>query len=366
MKTYIAGVGCRRGVKAEDIRDAMDAVLDGREVSCIATCAIKSDEYGLLEYAESTDTRLVFFTPEELSGIEVPSPSEKVRSQLGLDSVCEAAALAAGGRIVVPKVVVNSKVTVSLAEKEIPAGLLSVVGIGSGAEGMLTPQARSAIAGSDVVAGYKSYISLLPPSLVGGKKIISTGMTQEVERCRLALVEAAAGKKVAFVCSGDAGVYGMSGLLLELVEKQGEMSGFELSFVPGMTAAIVAGSALGAPLMNDFAVLSLSDLLTPRGEIVKKIDMLAGADMVCVVYNPRSKKRKELLGYMVKAFAEARGAGTFFGAVKNAGRTDEMSVCGTLEHFPEKFIDMNSIVIIGNSHTVLRNGRLYTRRGYQL
>ncbi|HBC88936.1 MAG TPA: precorrin-3B C(17)-methyltransferase [Lentisphaeria bacterium] len=363
-KTYIVGLGCRRGTTCGEISKALTEAMGKKKVAVIATCTLKSDEKGLLEYAEAKGVKLVFFTPEELSRIEVPSPSEKVRKHIDSSSVCEAAAILTGGRLVSPKTIFGGKITIAVAEPLKPKGILSAVGIGSGAIDQITENAKFAILSSDTVAGYGKYLDQIP-SLLKGKKKIATGMTHEVERCRLALDAAASGKNVSVVCSGDAGIYGMTGLLLELAEQE-KYKGVKITNVPGITAAISAASALGAPLMNDFAMISLSDLLTPKQTIIKRIRLLAASDMVCAIYNPRSHSRKYLMAHTIKYFKKVRGKDTKFGIVKNAGRTNELTICGTLDHFPEDFVDMSTLVIIGNSKTILRNGKLYTLRGYKI
>jgi precorrin-3B C17-methyltransferase len=363
-KKYIVGLGCRRGISCDEISKALENALKGKSVGLIATCTLKANESGLLEYAESHGLKLAFFTPEELSRIEVPSPSEKVKKHINSHSVSEAAAIAAGGRIISPKSIYYGKITIAIAEPIPQKGTLSAIGIGSGAIDQITENAKSAILTSDTVAGYGKYLEQIP-ALIRKKKKIATGMTHEVQRCTLALDEAASGKNVSVVCSGDAGIYGMTGLLLELAEQE-KYKGVKIETVPGITAAVSAASALGAPLMNDFAIVSLSDLLTPKKTIIKRIKLLAEADIVCAIYNPRSHGRKYLIEYAIKYFKKVRGKDTNFGIVKNAGRANELTVCGTLDHFPKEFVDMSTLVIIGNSKTVLRNGKLYTLRGYKL
>lgn len=368
MKTksekYIIGLGCRRDTTCDEISKALGDAMGTKCISLIATCTLKSDEKGLLEYAESKGLKLIFFTPEELSKIEVPSPSEKVKRHINSHSVSEAAAIAAGGRIISPKSIHYGKITVAIAEPVRAKGTLTAIGIGSGAIDQITESARSAILSSDTVAGYGKYLEQIP-TLIGKKKKIATGMTHEVQRCSLALDEAASGKNVSVVCSGDAGIYGMSGLLLELAEQE-KYRDVKIETVPGITAAVSAASTLGAPLMNDFAIISMSDLLTPKKTIIKRIKLLAEADLVCAIYNPRSQSRKDLLAYTIKYFKKIRGKDTKFGIVKNAGRPNELVVCGTLDHFPEEFVDMSTLVVIGNSQTVLRGGKLYTLRGYKI
>ena len=364
MKKYILGLGCRRNISLDELSGAIANFAEGKKIYAVATCDIKADEYALLEYASINNLKLFFYTAEELSNIEVPSPSETVKRRISSSSVAEAAVLLSGAKLIKPKQVYESKIALALGEILFLKGKLSVVGIGSGLGSNITAAVKEAINEADVIAGYKNYISLLNEGSLNGKEIIATGMGQEKERCMRAIERAKEGKKVCIVCSGDAGIYGMSGLILELLENIHPID-FELSFLSGVSSAINAANTLGAPLMNDFAVLSLSDILTPREEIIKKIDSLSEIDLVCAVYNPRSSKRRELLEYTIKKFREKRGKKTAFGMVKNAGKINEISVIGYLEHFPFKFVDMNTIIILGSSKTVIKNGKLNTRRGYK-
>jgi len=178
------------------------------------------------------------------------------------------------------------------------------------------------------------------------------------------VTNAVAGKTVSVVSSGDAGIYGMGGLLLELVDEN--QADVEVEIVPGITAANAAASVLGSPLMNDFAVISLSDLLTPQDVIRERFAKVAEADMVCALYNPSSKKRKELIKEVIQKFSEINGNDLVCGIVKNATRGSEESWIGKISEFPFDMLDMSSIVIIGNSQTSLVNGKMVARRGYRL
>ena len=237
------------------------------------------------------------------------------------------------------------------------------VGIGPGARDLLSPRAVHALKTSDVIIGHGPYIKQIQ-DIVVDKEIISSGMRREVERCTEALNQAVQGKTVSVVSSGDAGIYGMGGLLLELVGEN--KADVEVEIVPGITAANGAASVLGGPLMNDFAVISLSDLLTPQDVIRKRIAKVAEADMVCALYNPSSKKRKELIKEVIHKFCEISGNDLICGIVKNATRENEESWIGTISEFPFDMLDMSSIVIIGNSQTSLINGKMVARRGYRL
>jgi precorrin-3B C17-methyltransferase len=212
------------------------------------------------------------------------------------------------------------------------------------------------------VAGYSTYLDLFP-LLFAGKTIISNGMRGEVERCVKALNAAHEGAKVAVVSSGDPGVYAMAGLLMELTEKP-EYSSIRIEVVPGVTAATAAAAVFGAPLMNDFAVISLSNLMTPDEVILKRAKAVADSGMVCVLYNPASVKRKMLLKRVIAIFLESRGAEIPAGIAKNVSRPNETSEIVTLGDFPFTDVDMTTIVIIGDSTTRSVGGRLHTPRGY--
>jgi len=364
-KIIIAGIGCRRGITKADIATAIEKVCPkNQKISYIATSSIKADETGLLQYVIENKIKILFLTKEELNSIKNLKSSEQAKKYLDINNVCEAAVICAGAKLIRNKTIYDRKITIALGEKENPSNSLSVVGISSGEERLITQEAKEKILSSDLIVGYKNYISLLPKSWLKNKEIISTGMGKEKERCEKAISEAYKGKNVCVISSGDAGIYGMAGLIFELTEN--ENLPFNINLIPGITSAILASNILGAPLMNDFVVLSLSDLLTPRNKIVKKIKTIANSDFVCVLYNPKSTKRTTLLKYTIKKFIEARSKDTVFGLVKNAGKTDELSICGSLEHFPEQIVDMNSIVIIGNSETIMRKGKIYTKRGYKI
>lgn len=238
---------------------------------------------------------------------------------------------------------------------------ITIIGIGPGDENGMTFAARSAIDNCDVIAGYDLYIELIR-SLISGKEIISTGMRQEVQRCRLSLDAALGGKTVGLVCSGDAGVYGMAGIMHEVAAPFPQVS---IEVVPGVTAACAAAAILGAPLGHDFAVISLSDLLTPWTKITLRLDMAAAADFVICLYNPKSKKRKTQLGEAVEILRRHKNAATPCGCVKNAGRDGEAVYLCTLDELIDADIDMLSTLIIGNSQTRVINGKLVTPRGYK-
>lgn len=238
---------------------------------------------------------------------------------------------------------------------------LYVVGLGPGEEARMTYQAMAAIEESDVLVGYTVYLDLIADKTLG-KRVIATPMTKEVERCRLALEEATAGNTVAVVCSGDPGVYGMAGLIYEL---SSGYDGVEIHVVPGVTAACAGAALLGAPLIHDFAVISLSDLLTPWELIEKRLAAAAAADLTICLYNPASKKRKDYLKRACEITMASKPPGTVCGIAKNIGREGEEGRVLTLQELSNTDVDMFSTVFIGNSNTKNMNGKMVTPRGYR-
>jgi len=237
---------------------------------------------------------------------------------------------------------------------------LYVVGTGPGTVEEMTHKARLIIEECDVVAGYEFYIDLIR-SLLQGKKIISTGMTGEVERCTAAIKEALEGKKVCVISGGDAGVYGMAGLVLELAVKHPQL---EIEIVPGVTAACSAAAVLGAPLTHDFSVISLSDRLTAWDIITKRLHAAAQADFIISLYNPASKARKNHLKKACEIIMQHRSPQTPCGIVRNIGRDGESSMILRLDELVYFDADMFTTIVIGNSETYVANNKLITPRGY--
>ncbi|RQW64553.1 precorrin-3B C(17)-methyltransferase [Vibrio viridaestus] len=241
--------------------------------------------------------------------------------------------------------------------------MLYIIGIGPGGEEMMTVQALEAIEQCEVIVGYKTYTHLVK-NLVGDKHVIKTGMCKELERCQAAIELAQSGKNVALISSGDAGIYGMAGLILELKTKQDVA--VEVKLIPGMTASIAAASALGAPLMHDFCHISLSDLLTPWDVIEKRIAAAAQADFVICFYNPRSRGRE---GHLAKAFelmSPYKAGSTPVGIVREAGRRKEEKWITTLDEMDFSLVDMRTMVIVGNQSTYVKDNLMVTPRGYNV
>ena len=247
--------------------------------------------------------------------------------------------------------------------------LISVVGFGPGNTGGMTMDAQRTLREAEVIVGYKTYIMLLS-ELLPDKEFLETGMREEEERCRMALAMAAGGRKVAVVCSGDSGVYGMAALLLEIMEQEKLFDRLEVRAIPGVTAALSGGALLGAPLSNDFMVVSLSDYLTPWERIEERLTAAASSDLCVVLYNPKSKERPETLKRVCELFLRYRGDETVCGVANRVGREGESSEVLTLRELYEtsdrEEIGMQSTVFIGNSKTREIEGYMVTSRGYEL
>ena len=237
---------------------------------------------------------------------------------------------------------------------------LYVVGIGPGSEAAMTGDAKRAIEKAEIVGGYTVYIEQVR-KMFPDKEYFSTPMTREIDRCRLALTYAAEGRTCAMVCSGDAGVYGMAGPILQLLP---DYPAVEVIVVAGLTAAHSGAAVLGAPLMNDYCVISLSDALTPWPVIEKRLRAAAQGDFVTVLYNPSSRRRADYLKRACEILLEERDADTVCGWVRNIGRDGQEHKIMTLGQLKHEQVDMFTTVFIGNSDTVCANGYMVTGRGY--
>ncbi len=236
-----------------------------------------------------------------------------------------------------------------------------VVGLGPGSVEQMTGQALAAMEESDVLAGYDVYIDLVREKF-SHKRLLSTPMRREEERCRLAIEEALKGNTVSMICSGDAGVYGMAGLMYQVAQ---EYPPVEIEVISGVTAACSGAALLGAPLIHDFAVISLSDLLTPLEKIFRRVEAAAAADFVLCIYNPSSKKRGDYLRQACDIVLTHRGPKTVAGIVRNIGRKEESAQVTTLGQLRDTQVDMFTTVFIGNSQTKVIGGKMVTPRGYK-
>lgn len=230
----------------------------------------------------------------------------------------------------------------------------------------MTFKAYQSIKEAQIVIGYKTYIELIKELLEEGQEVISSAMTREIERCQLAVEKALAGNRVAVISSGDPGIYGMAGIVLEIVHHLGVADQLEVEIVPGISAAQAAAATLGAPLMHDFVIISLSDLLTPWELIVDRVNKAGAADFVIALYNPKSKKRVQQILEVQQILLTYKQPETPVAIVQNAKRDGEKVVISDLQNFTGEDIDMFSVVIIGNSQTYVKGNQMITPRGYRL
>ncbi len=245
-------------------------------------------------------------------------------------------------------------------------GSLWITGIGPGGPAYMTPQAVAAITRADTLCGYTVYIELVRKALGDRLRknltILTTPMRKELERCRLAMEAAAAGSDVAMVCGGDAGIYGMAGPLLAMADDYPDV---QIEIIPGLTAAVAGAAVLGAPLMNDFCVISLSDLMTPWQVIEKRLRAAAAGDFCICIYNPMSSRRREHLAKACRILMEEQSPDTPCGWVRNIGRPGQESRLLTLGMLAMEEVDMFTTVFIGNSRTRFRGPYMVTGRGYE-
>ncbi|MEK7814155.1 MAG: cobalamin biosynthesis protein, partial [Candidatus Desantisbacteria bacterium] len=300
---FVVGIGCNRGTSADEIEDAVGMTLLKNNLTfpsihSIATIDKKANEAGLLAFAQKYEIEITTFTPNELNRVNGILKSAAVYKATGANAIAEPAALLLSGAdsLLIPKQKIGN-VTIAVAEQRSGSrGKIFIVGIGPGGIEHITPYAQSAIRKADVVVGYGAYIALIE-ELIKDKEVFTTGMTKEKERCKKAIELASKGRIVAVISSGDPGIYAMAGLVLEMLKAQGmEQTAFRIphsaflpvEVIPGISALNACASRLGAPLMHDFAVLSLSDRLTSWELIEKRIEAASMADFVIVLYNPRS------------------------------------------------------------------------------
>jgi cobalt-precorrin 5A hydrolase/precorrin-3B C17-methyltransferase len=327
----------------------------------VATIDLKREEPGLLEFVQRWHMPLRLFGSAELASVPVPSPSDVVEAAVGTPSVAEAAALlAAGARDLLVTKRKSATVTAAVARMS-RAGRLAVVGLGPGGRAQLTHGALDALREAEVVVGYTLYTDLvrewLPLAVCE-----SLPIGEERERVRRALELARAGKRVALVSSGDAGIYALAGLVYE---ELGEDQSVKVEVLPGVTAASSAAALLGAPLMADFASISLSDLHVPSQVILRRLEAAADADLVTVLYNPASRRRRQLLADAQRVFLARCASDTPVGMVRNAYRPEQTVHTWELARLPLDQVDMLTTVVIGNSRTRLVGGRMVTLRAYE-
>jgi len=391
-KNLIIGVGCNSGTSAAEIEIAVRRTLGEHALAfgaihSLATIDRKAEEVGLVGFAHSYCLEITTFTPEELNSVDGLQRSEAVFSATGANGVAEPAAiLAAGnglllvqkqriGNVTVAVAKINTGSSDGEAHKEelaatqdpnIRQGKLYVVGTGPGSIEQITPSAREAIRESDCIVGYDTYLELIK-TLIRDKDVFSTGMTQEIDRCRKAVELAYSGRTVAVISGGDPGIYAMAGLVFETMKKQG-LPGARLpqvEIIPGISALNACAARLGAPLMHDFATISLSDRLTPWELIERRVEAAAKADFVIILYNPKSRGRVEHISKVRDIILKQRNPATPVGIVKGAMRGDETVIVTDLAEMLDHNVDMQTTVVIGNSQTFTWGKWIITPRGYE-
>jgi cobalt-precorrin 5A hydrolase / precorrin-3B C17-methyltransferase len=374
-RNLVAGIGCNRGTSAREIEDAVRSVLDTFNLSFlslfrVATIDLKNHEPGLVAFCKTKGFELVSFAPAELNAVPGVTSSEAAKKATGAKAVAEPAALLGSGsaRLLVNKQK-QGNVTVAIAETKdrapLVAGKIYVIGTGPGGMEHITPRAVSAIRHSDVIVGYGTYMQLIE-GLLRDKEVFTTGMTREVERCRKAIELAREGKTASVISGGDPGIYAMAGLVFELLMKESEgLPVPPVEVIPGISALNASAARLGAPLMHDFASISLSDRLTPWEVIEKRLDAAAAGDFVIILYNPRSRGRAEHIKKAREIIARHRSPDTPAGIVRRAMREGESTTLTTLGAMADQEIDMQSTVIIGNSRTFTWKDIMITPRGYE-
>jgi cobalt-precorrin 5A hydrolase/precorrin-3B C17-methyltransferase len=380
------GIGCERGCTAEEIAALAQSTLDeaglaAGAVAVVVSVDLKVDEPAIHALAASLGVPARFFPASRL--LE-ETPRLTVRSEAafratGCWGVAEGAALAAvgaSGSLVVARrqsrratcAVARAQVPIEAAATGRPRGRLAIIGIGPGDATWRTAEASAMLAAAEEVVGYRLYLDLLGRT-IAGKNRHDSGIGEEEQRVRLALDLAAAGRSVALVSSGDAGIYGLATLVFELVdrERRRDWSAVEVVVAPGISAMQAAAARAGAPLGHDFCAISLSDLLTPWAAIRVRIEAAAAADFVIALYNPRSERRPMRLAETAAILLAHRAPETPVVIARNLGRPGETQHVIRLDKLAEAAADMLSLVLVGNSQTRIGAGdppRLYTPRGY--
>ncbi|MEM9433246.1 MAG: precorrin-3B C(17)-methyltransferase [Pseudomonadota bacterium] len=388
---YALGLGCARGCDPQEMQDLIEQVLAQagiaqEAIAAVGSLDLKGDEPAMIEAASALGIPFRLFSAEALEA-ETPrlhTPSEIVFAEVGCHGVSEAAALALTGErgsLTVSKQK-TANATCALARAPEPLvqmtgrsrGKLSIVSIGPGQAGWRSPEASRLVAEAEELVGYGLYIDLLGP-LAYGKARSDFPLGGEEDRCRYALERAAEGRNVALVCSGDAGIYAMGALVFELLDRSSEDHGVsdaarrvEVVSTPGISALQGAAARAGAPLGHDFCAISLSDLLTPREDILKRLNAAAQGDFVIAFYNPVSKRRRTLLAEARDILLQHRPADTPVMLASSLGRPEEHLRYRKLAELQVDEVDMLTVVLVGSSHSRLaqlgEGPRMFTPRGY--
>lgn len=372
--SLVAGIGCSSDASPEEVSALIDSVcsehhLDRRAIARLATIDIRANHPAILDQ----HLPVVAFRSSQLAKVAVPNSSAQVESAVGTPSVAEAAALLASesGNLVVTKTK-TPRVTLAIARQK-AKGHLKVVGLGPGTAMLRTPAAVEAVINSEIVIGYQPYVEQCSELLSPNQLILRSPIGEETQRAKTAVEYALQGRSVALVCSGDPEVFAMASITFEVLEAQWNQRDIdsldrflEISVIPGVTAGLGGGALLGAPLGHDHAYLSLSDLLTPWETIEKHIHAFGQADVVIVVYNPKSKGRTWQLPKAIEILSQYRPGATPVAIVRNIGRNGESKKIYTLETFDSSKVDMTSLVIVGSSTTRRFGDYIFTPRGYEI
>ena len=380
--SIIIGIGCERNTDEKLIQRAINESFSEKglsllSIACIATIDKKNDEIGLLNLSKKNEWPIYFFSALELSKVKVPTPSNVVLKEMGTPSVAEAAAISQGaesGSLIQEKQIHYAKedefgaVTIALVELDKPfaphKGELHLIGSGPGKLEMLTSDSRQALTRCAAWIGYGPYLNYLETIRRHDQVRIDSELTFEKDRCQQALDLAKQGARVALISSGDSGIYGMAGLALELWLDESVESRPLFQVHPGISSFQMAAAKLGAPFMHDFCSISLSDLLTPWNKIEKRLQSAAKGDFVIAIFNPKSIKRDWQLKKAVDLLLEFRDKSTPVAIARELGRPEENIEIHTLESLPFNQVDMLTILVIGNSQSVIKNNKFLTPRGY--
>lgn len=367
-KKLWAGLGFHETLTEKDFEDKIfqafeELNLEFLSLKGIATHKKKASYLPLNNFTLKHKIILLSFDSKELSKIKTISSSNNVKKIFGIESISEASALcASNGILLVPKQVYKD-MTLSIAiEPFFKRGKLYVIGLGPGDREYLTLKALKTLTSVEAVVGYKTYLKHIFP-LLSGKEVYSFSMTEELQRVKKAVELVLEGKKTALISGGDPGIYGMSGLVLEYIANQNYS--IEVEIIPGLSALNIGNALLGAPLANDFAVISLSDRLTPWETIEKRLTQLAQTDLPLVIYNPRSKGRKKQFSKALEIIKKFRDKNTYIGLINSATREGEEVLITTLENLPEEMVGMNTLLIIGAEGVKKLGIYLVSERGYE-
>ena len=386
---YALGLGCARGCSVDEMWNLVskcmeEANIAAGSISSVGSLDLKGDEPAIIETALRLGVPFRLFEANELESLtpKLANPSEVVFTEVGCHGVSEAAAIAlSGGSLVVEKKkTMNATCAIAKSENIITEmngrsrGKLSIVGIGPGQHSWRTPEASALISEAEELVGYGLYIDILGPLAIG-KKRSDFPLGGEEARCRYALEEAGKGKNVAIICSGDAGIYAMGALVFELLDRNENEMGvsdaakrIEVQCTPGVSALQGAAARAGAPLGHDFCTISLSDLLTPREDIIRRLHAAAEGDFVIAFYNPVSKTRRTLLAEAREILLKYRPNDTPVMLASSLGRPEEEVRYRRLDELEVDEVDMLTVVLIGSSNSRLANlgegARMFTPRGY--